>query len=278
MEVKLLSGALGAEIKGIDLTDNSDENFKKINDLLLEHKVIFFRDQSLTSEQHFALAEKFGPLEIHAYVKGLEEHPEIVRIIKTEDEKNQWGENWHSDVSYNFKPTKAVILKSIKIPPVGGDTCFSNMELAWETLDKKIKEKIKDKKAVHSSLGADFFIKNYKKMVSNDKRNYDEYSNEHPIVRKHPEIGKKILFVNWTYTKKIIGLEKEESDEILKQIFDHQARLDLTCRFTWTENAVAIWDNRRSVIHFAIADFFPGRGLGYERIMDRIAVEGDHPQ
>jgi len=278
MEVKLLSGALGAEIKGIDLTDNSDENFKKINDLLLEHKVIFFRDQSLTSEQHFALAEKFGPLEIHAYVKGLEEHPEIVRIIKTEDEKNQWGENWHSDVSYNFKPTKAVILKSIKIPPVGGDTCFSNMELAWETLDKKIKEKIKDKKAVHSSLGADFFIKNYKKMVSNDKRNYDEYSNEHPIVRKHPETGKKILFVNWTYTKKIIGLEKEESDEILKQIFDHQARLDLTCRFTWTENAVAIWDNRRSVIHFAIADFFPGRGLGYERIMDRIAVEGDHPQ
>ena len=150
-EAKLLSGALGAEIKGIDLTDTSDKNFKKINNLLLEHKVIFFRDQPLTSKQHIALAEKFGPLEIHAYVKGLKDHPEIVRIIKAEDEKNQWGENWHSDVSYNYKPTKAVILKSLKIPPVGGDTCFSNMELAWETLDEKIKEKIKDKKAVHSS-------------------------------------------------------------------------------------------------------------------------------
>ena len=135
MEVKLLSGALGAEIKGIDLKDTSAENFNKINNLLLEHKVIFFRDQPITTEEHLALAEKFGPLETHAYVKGLDNYPEIVRIIKAEDEKNQWGENWHSDVSYNVKPTKAVILKSIKIPPVGGDTCFSNMELAWETLE-----------------------------------------------------------------------------------------------------------------------------------------------
>jgi|TARA_B100000959_G_scaffold176267_1_gene184564 taurine dioxygenase len=276
MDVKLLSGALGAEITGIDLKDTSDKNFKIINDLLLDHKVIFFRNQLLTSEQHIALAEKFGPLETHAYVKGLDNYPEIVRIIKAEDEKNQWGENWHSDVSYNEKPTKAVILKSIKIPPVGGDTCFSNMEIAWETLDEKIKEKIKDKKAVHSSLGASFFIDSYKKMKGNSKKNYDEYVNTHPIVRTHPETGKKILFVNWTYTKKIIGLDKEESDAILNKIFEHQARLEFTCRFTWTENAVAIWDNR-SVIHFAIADFYPGRGLGHERVMDRIAVEGDQP-
>ena len=142
MEIKLLSGALGAEIKGINLKDTSDENFKKINDLLLEQKVIFFRDHLINADEHIALAEKFGPLETHAYVKGLEKYPEIVRIIKAEDEQNQWGENWHSDVSYNAKPTKAVILKSIKIPPVGGDTCFSNMELAWETLDEKIKNKI----------------------------------------------------------------------------------------------------------------------------------------
>ena len=162
MEIKLLSGALGAEIKGVDLKDTSNENFKKINNLLLEHKVIFFRDQLISEKEHIALAEKFGPLETHAYVKGLNNFPEIVRIIKAEDEKNQWGENWHSDVSYNFKPTKAVILKSLKIPPVGGDTCFSNMELAWETLDEKIKEKIKDKRAIHSSLGAEFFLENYK--------------------------------------------------------------------------------------------------------------------
>ena len=277
MEVKLLSGALGAEITGINLKDSSKNNYEKINDLLLEHKVIFFRDQDITHEEQIALAQNWGPLENHAYVKGLDKYPEIVRIVKTKEEKNQWGENWHTDVSYNVKPTKAVILKSIKIPPVGGDTCFSNMELAWETLDEGIKNKIKDKKAIHSSLGAEFFIDKYKGMEGNKKRNYDEYSNEHPIVRTHPETGKKILYVNWTYTKQIIGLEKDESDDILKKIFEHQSRLDLTCRFTWTENTVAIWDNR-SVIHYAIADFYPGRGLGYERIMDRIAIEGDHPQ
>ena len=151
---------------------------------------------------------------------------------------------------------------------------FSNMELAWETLDKNIKEKIKDKKAIHSSLGAAFFVNDYKRMEGNG--NIDEYSSTHPIVRTHPETGKKILFVNWTYTKKIVDMDKKESDETLRKIFEHQARLDLTCRFRWTENAIAIWDNR-SVLHYAIADFFPGRGLGHERIMDRIAIEGDRP-
>jgi taurine dioxygenase len=274
MDIKLLSGALGAEISGVDLKDTSLKNFEIINNLLLEHKVIFFRRQNITPEEQLTLASRFGPIEQHAYVKGLDDYPEIVRIIKKPDEKNQWGENWHSDVSYNVKPTKAVILKSIKIPPVGGDTMFANMELAWETLDVSIKEKIKNKKAIHSSLGAKFFIEDYKAMKSNG--NYDEYSNEHPIVRTHPETRKKILFVNWTYTKKIIGMDKKESDEILNEIFKHQARLDFTCRFQWTENAVAIWDNR-SVQHYAIADFFPGRGLGHERIMDRIAVQGDKP-
>ena len=274
MDAELLSGALGAEIRGIDLKNSSEKNFEVINSLLLEHKVIFFRNQEITPEEQLALAKRFGPLEQHAYVKGRDKYPEIVRIIKDPNEKNQWGENWHSDVSYNIKPTKAVILKSIKIPPVGGDTMFSNMELAWETLDKNIKEKIKDKKAVHSSLGAAFFVNDYKAMEGNG--NINEYSSTHPIVRTHPETGKKILFVNWTYTKKIVDMDKKKSDEMLKKIFEHQARLDLTCRFRWTENAIAIWDNR-SVLHYAIADFFPGRGLGHERVMDRIAIEGDRP-
>ena len=274
MQVKLLSGALGAEISGVNLQDTSDKNFEVINNLLLEHKVIFFRNQNITEEEQLKLASCFGPIEQHAYVKGLDDYPKIVRIIKKPNEKNQWGENWHSDVSYNVKPTKAVILKSIKIPPVGGDTMFANMELAWETLDEKIKDKIKDKKALHSSLGAEFFVNDYEGMEGNG--NHDEYSNVHPIVRTHPETGKKILFVNWTYTKNIVGMNKKESDEILNEIFKHQARLDLTCRFQWTENAVAIWDNR-SVQHYAIADFFPGRGLGHERIMDRIAIQGDKP-
>ena len=275
MQINLLSGALGAEISGVNLRDTSLENWKKINSLMLEHKVIFFRDQNITAEEQIELAKKFGDLERHVYVKGREEYPEIIRIIKSPEEKQQWGETWHTDVSYNPKPTKVIILKSVKIPPVGGDTMFSNMELAYETLDDKIKDKIKNKKAIHSSLGAAAFVEAYKEMEGNG--NLDEYSNTHPIVRTHPETGKKILYVNSMYTKKIIDLDEVESNKILKELFAHQERLDFTCRFKWTENAVAIWDNR-STQHQGLTDFFPGRGLGHERVMDRIAIEGDNPQ
>ena len=266
MDVKLLSGALGAEINGIDLKDSSINNFNLINKLLLEHKVLFFRDQNITSDEQISLAKHFGPLEKHVYVKPLENYPEIIRIIKGPNEKHQWGETWHTDVSYNVKPTKVIILRSIKIPPVGGDTMFSNMEIAFETLDEKIKEKIKGKIAVHSSLGAAAFVDKYEKMSGNGNTN--EYSNTHPVVRTHPETGKKILYVNSMYTQKIINMDNE--------IFKHQEILDFTCIFKWTENAVAIWDNR-STQHQGLTDFFPGKGLGYERIMDRIAIEGDQP-
>ena len=275
MQINLLSGALGAEISGVNLRDTSLENWKKINSLMLEHKVIFFRDQNITAEEQIELAKKFGDLERHVYVKGREGYPEIIRIIKSPEEKQQWGETWHTDVSYNPKPTKVIILKSVKIPPVGGDTMFSNMELAYETLDEELKEKINDKKAVHSSLGAAAFVDAYKAMKGNG--NLDEYSNLHSIVRTHPETGKKILYVNSMYTKRIVDMEEKESDEILKKLFLHQERLDFTCRFKWTENAIAIWDNR-STQHQGLTDFFPGRGLGHERVMDRIAIEGDNPQ
>ncbi len=205
LKVKLLSGALGAEIEGIELKNSSKENFTKINNLLLEHKVLFFRNQDISSEEQIDLAKFFGPLERHIYVKGRDKYPEIVRIIKGPNEKHQWGETWHTDVSYNIKPTKVIILRSIKVPPVGGDTMFSNMEIAYDTLNEKIKEKIKDKKAIHSSLGAAAFVEKYEEMEGNG--NLDEYSNEHPIVRTHPETGKKILYVNSMYTKKILNMD-----------------------------------------------------------------------
>ena len=274
MKINLISGALGAEISGLDLKDSSEENWKVINDLLLEHKVLFLRNQNISPEEQINFAKRFGPLEKHVYVKGRDQFPEIIRIIKKPDEKQQWGETWHTDVSYNPKPTKVIILRSIKIPPVGGDTMFSNMELAYETLDSELKEKIKNKKAVHSSLGAAAFVDAYKGMEGNG--NLDEYSNIHPIIRTHPETGKKILYVNSMYTKRIEGLDESESSKLLKELFTHQERLDLTCRFKWTENAVAIWDNR-STQHQGLTDFFPGRGLGHERVMDRIAIEGDQP-
>ena len=185
MEVQLLSGALGAEISGIDLRDSSQDNWNVINNLMLEHKVLFFRNQNISCEEQVKLAKKFGPLEKHVYVKGLKDFPEILRIVKGKEEKHQWGETWHTDVSYNPKPTKVIILRSRKIPPVGGDTMFSNMEIAYETLNEKIKKKIEGKKALHTSLGASAFVDKYEEMEGNG--NLEEYSIEHPIVRTHPE-------------------------------------------------------------------------------------------
>ena len=275
MKVNLVSGALGAEINSFDLNSLCNKNFEIINKLLLEHKVIFFRNQNLTLNKYIEIASMFGPIEEHAYVKGLDDHPQITRIIKAENEKNQWGEGWHSDVSYDLTPSKVIMLKSLKIPPVGGDTVFSNMELALETLDEEIKKIIQDKKAVHTSNGSKFFVENYSKMESNGEIG-ERYSTEHPIIRTHPETGKKILYVNPTYTKKIVGLSEDESSNLLNNIFKHQERLDLSCRFKWTEDAVAILDNRNTQ-HYAIADFYPGRGLGHERVMDRISIVGDKP-
>ena len=275
MNVDLVSGALGAEVINFDLNYLNNKNFEKINNLLLEHKVVFFRDQSLTLEKFIEIASMFGPVEEHAYVKGIEKYPQITRIIKAANEKNQWGEGWHSDVSYDLTPSKVIMLKSLKIPPIGGDTVFSNMELALETLDEDIKKIIQNKKAIHTSNGSKFFVENYSKMQSNGKIG-EQYSNEHPIIRTHPETGKKILYVNPTYTKKIVGLPDDESSDLLNYIFKHQERLDLSCRFKWTENAIAILDNR-STQHYAIADFYSGRGLGHERVMDRISIVGDKP-
>lgn len=275
MNVDLVSGALGAEVINFDLNYLNNKNFEEINNLLLEHKVVFFRNQSLNLEKFIEIASMFGPVEEHAYVKGIEKYPQITRIIKAANEKNQWGEGWHSDVSYDLTPSKVIMLKSLKIPPIGGDTVFSNMELALETLDDDIKKIIQNKKAIHTSNGSKFFVENYSKMESNGKIG-EQYSNEHPIIRTHPETGKKILYVNPTYTKKIVGLPDDESSDLLNYIFKHQERLDLSCRFKWTENAIAILDNR-STQHYAIADFYPGRGLGHERVMDRISIVGDKP-
>ena len=204
MNVDLVSGALGAEVINFDLNYLNNKNFEEINNLLLDHKVVFFRNQSLTLEKFIEIASMFGPIEEHAYVKGIEKYPQITRIIKAANEKNQWGEGWHSDVSYDLTPSKVIMLKSLKIPPIGGDTVFSNMELALETLDEDIKKIIKNKRAIHTSNGSKFFVENYSKMESNGKIG-EQYSNEHPIIRTHPETGKKILYVNPTYTKQIVG-------------------------------------------------------------------------
>ena len=208
IKTNLLSGALGAEITGIDLKDSTTENWNKINNLLLEHKALFFRDQDISSEEQISLAKHFGPLEKHIYVKGREEYPEILRIIKEPDEKHQWGETWHTDVSYNPKPTKVIILRSLKIPPVGGDTMFSNMYMAYDSLSKPMQNFLNGLRALHES--EHFYRNRYEKQDELDP-NKKYPSAIHPIVRTHPETKKKALYVNKFFTTRIEGLSNEET-------------------------------------------------------------------
>ena len=280
METKSLSQLLGVEVSGIDLKKDNNENVKKkLNELFIKSSVLVIRNQTLDPNEFYKSAEIFGDIfKQHNSRFSLKENTKVHYISnkdKFEDGKIYIpGEGFHTDHSNDITPPKATILHAKKIPSYGGDTQFVNMNKVFESFTNDQKNNFLKLKATH------VYQSKYSKRKLFKLSNNDPNSNKkviHPIVRTHPETGKKILYVNWTYTKQIIGLDKDESDQILKEIFEHQARLDLTCRFNWTENAVAIWDNR-SVIHYAIADFFPGRGLGYERIMDRIAIEGDHPQ
>ena len=194
MEVKLLSGALGAEVSGIDLTDSSDENFNKINELLLEHKVIFFRDQPLTSEQQILLAKKFGPLETHAYVKGLENFPEITPILKKETDTNNFGGIWHSDTTYQDEPPKGTMLYALEVPDFGGDTEFSNQYLAYDTLSEGMKNFLNNQKAVNIS-GKGRVAKTRSDIMKHSSVGLkcDELEAIHPVVRTHPETKRKSL-------------------------------------------------------------------------------------
>ena len=272
--IKPYAPNIGATITGIDLSKEiSNSELKIIKDAFHKFLVIFFQEQfEISPENHIKLGKCFGDLHIHPAAPKMKNFPEIFEIHTDKNSKISNGaEDFHSDVSCDIKPPLGTMLQLHILPESGGDTMFANMYMAYDALSNPMKQFLDKLNASHES--EHFYKGRYSKIDENIK--YP--SAIHPVVRTHPETGNKILFVNWTYTKQIIGLEKKESDEILKKIFDHQARLELTCRYTWSENTVSIWDNR-SVIHYAIADFFPGRGLGYERVMDRIAIEGDHPQ
>ena len=269
MEIKLLSGALGAEIEGIDLKDSSIENCNKINNLLLEHKVLFFRNQNISPEQHIDLAKFFGPLEKHVYVKGLDKHPEIIRIIKGANEKHQWGETWHTDVSYNVKPTKVIILRSIKIPPVGGATFFVDANAAYEGLPQEIKQKIDSLHAVHD------FLRAFGRQTPKDK--HDEIREkyplvEHPVVINHHQTGKPLLYVNRIFVTAIEGLNEKEGYELIDLLCREFEILEYSCRFRWEPDSIAFWDNQ-AVQHYAASDYSP-----HVRVMERASIKGTRPK
>ncbi len=269
--VKRLAGALGAEIQGVDLgADLDNETFDDINQAFLDHQVIFFRDQTLTPEQHKRFGRRFGTLNIHPYVKGMEGHPEIMEIIKEPEDKINFGGGWHSDMSFLETPSIGSILHAIEIPEYGGDTLFASQYAAYEALSPGLKKTLEGLRAVHSSAreysstGA-----SAQKRGSMQVAEADGHVGEfvHPVVKVHPETGRKALYVNPAFTMKFEGWSTKDSKPLLDYLFNHSRFEAFTCRFNWTKGAVAFWDNR-AVWHFALNDY-PGQ----RRHMRRVTVD-----
>jgi taurine dioxygenase len=266
-----IAPALGAEIGGIDLCHDLDDDVTaEIRRALLTYRVIFFRDQDITPDQHLAFARRFGDLVDYPMVDGLDGYPGIVPVIKLADETHNFGGIWHSDTTYLAQPPMGEILVARDLPPEGGDTLFANMVMAYETLSGAMKELLDDLVAVNSSAkGA------VAKSREDRQKDMDDVPeplvSEHPVVRTHPETGEKALYVNIGHTIAIHGMNDEESGPLLDFLFAHQRQEEFSCRFQWRPGSVAFWDNR-STQHYPLNDYH-----GHQRLMHRITLAGDTP-
>ncbi len=272
--IRPVAGALGAEISGIDLSDDlSDEAIGEIRQALLEHLVIFFRDQDITPEQHLAFARRFGEIIQYPLVKGLEDYPDIIPIVKLEHETVNFGGLWHTDTAYLDVPPLGSILLARELPPAGGDTLFANMYLAYETLSDGMKELLAPLRGVNVSNTPKVTETRQERIKTGAKAAPDTIlTATHPVVRTHPETGKKALYVNLAHTIRFEGMTEAESQPILEFLFEHQIRPEFTCRFSWAPGSIAFWDNRPTQ-HNPINDY-----QGYKRVMHRITLAGDKPR
>lgn len=267
--------ALGAEISGLDLDRPlSSEEAEFLRAAWLRYKVIFFRDQDIGHESHVRLGNLFGELEGHPVIPSVDGYPEILRIEGVEGVQLtaetlapfQAYNKWHTDVTFRQKPSIASILRARVLPPLGGDTMWADTAAAYAGLPQPVKDRIEGLEAEHD------IVRSFGGRVSEEKRAQlarDFPPARHPVVRTHPETGEKILYVNYTFTSRIIGISEEESDSLLRLLFDRIKVPEYQVRFRWTPNAIGIWDNR-STQHYAVGDYWPEY-----RLLERVTVSGD---
>ena len=274
MHIKRIAGALGAELSGLDLRQGGNaEQTAWVRQALLDHQVVFVRDQNLTPQQFLDFGSAFGEPIKYPFVNGIEGFPSIIEVKKLEHEKVNFGGIWHSDTTYLDEPPMGTMLLSREIPNYGGDTLFANQYLAYETLSDEMKRIIDPLVGISTSAQADVSKTREDRMKSDGQQGEPkELCAEHPIVRTHPETGRKALYVNVAHTAGIKGLSPEESQSLLQFLFKHQVKPEFTCRFAWSVGAIAFWDNR-CVQHNPINDYH-----GFRRVMQRITLKGDRPQ
>ncbi len=280
IEVSPFSGAMGAEIGGVDLSKPLDNQlFDEIHQALLDNLVIVFRDQTLTPEQQLSFARRFGGIHLHPYVKGLEECPEVMPIVKEKEDTRTFGSAWHTDQMFTEKPAMGTMLYAKEVPPAGGDTLYANLYLAYDALSEGMKAMIADVKTY--SVGDRFKqsgkqsrkerYKGHAGMAARVKDPGDvKTENEHPLVRTHPETGRKALYIG-SHAQRFADMTFEESEPLLNYLKAHATKPEFTCRLGWARGSLAFWDNRCTQ-HFAIGDY-----NGHRREMHRITIQGDRP-
>jgi len=277
-DVNLLCGAGGAEITGVDAAGAlGAEVVSELRRALAEHCVIFLRDQDLTPEQQKAFARHFGPLAQTPFIKPLDGHPEMMRIVREPQEakKLNFGGRWHSDMTFSPEPVLGTCLYARESPAIGGDTIWSNQMLAFEALSPGLQKMLEGLQVMHSakrSYGpqgayADDDLKSMRIKASEEALK----EQAHPCIRTHPETGRKILFVNWVYAVRFADMTEEESAPLLDFLNRHSQRPEFQIRFRWRKGSLALWDNR-STQHIAVNDY-----PGYRRVMDRVTIAGDKP-
>ena len=279
LEIRPLSGALGAELLGVDLGAGLDDaTFAEVRRAFLDFGVVFFRDQKLGAEAQLAFARRFGEPEVHPIVNGTDEHPEVVRVWKPAGQSASFGVGWHTDNSFFERPSLGSVLYGITIPPYGGDTLYASMERAYDALSPLMQERLHGLRAVHSASRA------YDPRTTGEAKYrgeapisyrlsdaiYEEV--EHPVIRTHPETGRRSIYVNPMFTQRIVGMTERESAALLGFLYGHGARPDFSCRFRWAPGSVAFWDNR-CVWHYAMDDY-----QDFERLMQRVTIAGDRPR
>jgi len=267
-----LTPCIGTEVLGIDLAADIDQStIDWLSDLLVERKVLFFRDQHISVEEHVGFARRFGELEVHPFTPNKASHPEVIELHNDREHPPRIN-IWHSDVTWRQAPSLGSILRARTLPEVGGDTLFANMEAAYEALDEATRAQIDELWAVHDNEG---FLAGMRANGASDaeveamRKKFPPA--RHPVVRTHPVSGRKSIYVNRAFTRAIEGMAAEESEQLLERLY-HQAWIpDFQCRFRWQVDSLAFWDNRAAQ-HYAAADYWPA-----ERSMERVTIVGDRP-
>jgi taurine dioxygenase len=271
MMVMPVSGAVGAEVRGIDISRPlPSTTVAALRAALGEHGVLFFRDQALTEAQHIAFAEQFAKININRFFRAVEGWPQIAEVRKEPEQTKNIGGGWHTDHSYDQIPALGSVLYAREVPPSGGDTIFASMFAAYDALSDGLKRTLEGLRAVHSSRHV-FGTQAKRGEDLKDRLGNAEAATQdavHPMVIRHPISGKKALYVNRGFTTHIEGWTVEESKPLLEYLYQHGARPEFSCRFNWAPGSMAFWDNR-ATWHLAVNDY-----QGHRRLMHRITLEG----